>query len=86
MNEIKNLTAEQLQAILEHAKQHSTRYIFGLSSTIFIFLKVKMLLKTKNEPPTLPLSLNRDERFEKIKKHRKNGILPKVFIAKERYQ
>ena len=86
MNEIKNLSAEQLQAILEHVKQHSTRYIFGFSSTVFILLKVKMLLKTKNEPPTLPLSLNRDERFEMFKKYRKNGILPKVFIAKERYQ
>lgn len=86
MNEIKSLTVEQLQAILEHAKQHSTRYIFGLSSTVFILLKLKMFLKTKNEPPTLPFSLHRDERFEMIKKYRKNGLLPKVFIAKERYR
>lgn len=86
MNEIKILTVGQLQAILEHAKQHSTRYIFGLSSTVFILLKVKMFLKMKNEPPTLPFPLQKGPRYEMIKKYRKNGILPKVFIAKERYQ
>ena len=77
---------EKLQAILEHAKEHPTRFIFGLSSTFFILLKVKKIFETENDPPTLPFSLHRYKRLEMIKTYRKNGSLPKVFKAKQRSQ
>ena len=86
MNELKNIKTEKLQAILEYVKEHPTRFIFGVSSTFFILLKVKKIFETKNEPPTLLFSLHRDKRVEMIKKYRKNGTLPKVFKAKQRYQ
>ena len=86
MNELKNIKTEKLQAILEYVKEHPTRLIFGVSSTFFILLKVKKIFETKNEPPTLLFSLHRDKRVEMIKKYRKNGTLPKVFKAKQRYQ
>ena len=86
MNELKNITTEKLKAILERAKEHPARFVFGLSSTFFILLKVKKIFETKNEPPTLLFSLHRDKRVEMIKKYRKNGTLPKVFKAKQRYQ
>ena len=82
MNKIKNLTVEQLKAILKEAKHHPARFIFGLSSTFFILLKIKTILKTKNRPPILHFSLNSSEHFEMIKDYRRNGILPKVFRAK----
>ena len=82
MNEIENLTVEQLTAILKDAKQHPARFIFGLSSTFFILLKIKMILTTKNRPPLLPFSLNLNEHFEMVKDYRRKGILPKVFTAK----
>ena len=86
MNELKNFTTEQLKAILEHAKEHPTRFIFGLSSTFFILLKLKTIFETENELPTLPFSPYRNKRLEMINKYRKNSTLPKVFTAKQRYQ
>ena len=82
MNEIKHLTVEQLNRILKDAKQHPARFIFGLSSTFFILLRIKTILKTNNRPPILPFTLNLSEHFEMTKDYRRNGISPKVFTAK----
>ena len=78
------VVASKIQAIIEHVKLNPAKYILGTSTTAFVLIKIYKKSKSKKFPKPFPFPLLKDQNYDIVKKHKRNGTLPKIFNAQER--
>ena len=75
---------ELWESLLRSAKREPLKCLIGLSTAAFLLNRLKSRRKSSDFPPPFAYPLRKDANYASIKKHKKNGTLPKIFNAQEK--